>query len=113
MIEVCMDQLADELGMDRLELRRKNFIPKEDFPARWRSASSTTRATTRARWTSSWSAVDLDAFERERAEQRAKGIARGIGFSTYTEICGLAPSRVTGPAASACRPGCGSRPSSA
>jgi carbon-monoxide dehydrogenase large subunit len=33
MLEVCMDQLADELGMDRLELRRKNFIPKEDFPA--------------------------------------------------------------------------------
>ena len=31
MIEVCMDQLADELGMDRLELRRKNFIT--EFPA--------------------------------------------------------------------------------
>ena len=33
MIEVTLDQLAAELGMDRLELRRKNFIPKEDFPA--------------------------------------------------------------------------------
>ena len=33
LIEVMMDQVADELGMDRLELRRKNFIPKEDFPA--------------------------------------------------------------------------------
>ena len=33
MIEVTLDQLAHELGMDRLELRRKNFIPKEDFPA--------------------------------------------------------------------------------
>ncbi len=32
MIEVMLDQLADELGMDRLEIRRKNFIPKEDFP---------------------------------------------------------------------------------
>ena len=28
-----MDQLAAELGMDPLELRRKNFIPKEKFPA--------------------------------------------------------------------------------
>src|SRR5581483_7737879 len=27
-----------------------------------------------------------------------QGIYRGIGFSTYTEICGLAPSRITGPA---------------
>ena len=33
MIEVTLDQLAAELGMDRLEIRRKNFIPKEDFPA--------------------------------------------------------------------------------
>ena len=31
-IELMMDQLADELGMDRLELRRKNFIPKDEFP---------------------------------------------------------------------------------
>ena len=31
-IELMMDRLADELGMDPLELRRKNFIPKEEFP---------------------------------------------------------------------------------
>ena len=33
LIEVMVEQLAAELGMDPLELRRKNFIPKEDFPA--------------------------------------------------------------------------------
>ena len=33
MIEVTLDQLASELGMDPLEIRRKNFIPKDDFPA--------------------------------------------------------------------------------
>ncbi len=32
MIEVCIDQLAAELGMDPLELRRRNFIPADDFP---------------------------------------------------------------------------------
>src|SRR5215210_2953116 len=31
-VELMMDRLADELGMDRLDLRRKNFIPKEEFP---------------------------------------------------------------------------------
>ena len=40
---------------------------------------------------------DLDAFRREQEELRERGIYRGIGFSTYTEICGLAPSRVVGP----------------
>ncbi len=33
LIEVMVEQAAAELGMDSLELRRKNFIPKEDFPA--------------------------------------------------------------------------------
>jgi carbon-monoxide dehydrogenase large subunit len=32
MMEVVMDQMADELGMDRLELRRKNFIAADSFP---------------------------------------------------------------------------------
>ena len=41
--------------------------------------------------------VDVEAFRREQAELREKGIHRGIGFSTWMEICGLAPSRVVGP----------------
>src|SRR3954454_19741387 len=43
------------------------------------------------------SQVDVEAFQREQAELREKGILRGIGFSTWMEICGLAPSRVVGP----------------
>src|SRR5204862_6378437 len=39
----------------------------------------------------------LDAFRAEQAELRERGILRGVGFSTYTEICGLAPSRAVGP----------------
>jgi carbon-monoxide dehydrogenase large subunit len=98
MLEVCMDQLADELGMDRLELRRKNFIPKEDFPAEVAFGIVYDSGDYAGALDKLMERIDLDAFEAERAEQRAKGIARGIGFSTYTEICGLAPSRVTGPA---------------
>jgi carbon-monoxide dehydrogenase large subunit len=98
MMEVCMDQLADELGMDRLELRRKNFIPKEDFPAEVAFGIVYDSGDYNAALDKLMGRIDLDAFEREREELKAKGIARGIGFSTYTEICGLAPSRVTGPA---------------
>ncbi|HWC27843.1 MAG TPA: molybdopterin cofactor-binding domain-containing protein, partial [Solirubrobacteraceae bacterium] len=41
--------------------------------------------------------VDLDAFRAEQASLRERGVLRGIGFSSYTEICGLAPSRAVGP----------------
>ncbi|HEX2413814.1 MAG TPA: molybdopterin cofactor-binding domain-containing protein, partial [Thermoleophilaceae bacterium] len=40
---------------------------------------------------------DLDEFRREQAELRKQGIHRGVGFSTWVEVCGLAPSRAVGP----------------
>jgi aerobic carbon-monoxide dehydrogenase large subunit len=97
MIEVTLDQLAAELGIDRLELRRKNFIPKEDFPAAVATGVVYDSGDYEKTLDKLLEHVDLKAFEREREELRAKGVYRGIGFSTYTEICGLAPSRITGP----------------
>ncbi|HEY2652418.1 MAG TPA: xanthine dehydrogenase family protein molybdopterin-binding subunit [Solirubrobacteraceae bacterium] len=97
MIEVTLDQLADELGMDRLELRRKNFIPKEDFPAEIPIGVIYDSGDYEKALDKLLEHVDLDAFRREQEELRANGIYRGIGFSTYTEICGLAPTRVVGP----------------
>jgi carbon-monoxide dehydrogenase large subunit len=98
MVEVTLDQVAHELGMDRLEIRRKNFIPKEDFPAAVATGVIYDSGDYPKALNKLLEHVDVDAVERERAELRDKGIYRGIGFCTYTEICGLAPSRVTGPA---------------
>ncbi len=97
MIEVVMDQLADELGMDPLELRRRNFIPKEDFPAEVAYGIVYDSGDYHGSLDKLVENLDLDAFRREQAQLRERGVYRGIGFSTYTEICGLAPSRVTGP----------------
>jgi carbon-monoxide dehydrogenase large subunit len=98
-IELIMDQLAQELGMDRLELRRKNFIPKEDFPADIPIGVTYDSGDYHGSLDKLLEHVDLEAFERERAEMLEKGVYRGIGFSTYVEICGLAPSRAVGPSA--------------
>jgi carbon-monoxide dehydrogenase large subunit len=98
MVEVCMDQIAAELGMDPLEIRRKNFIPKEDFPATTAVGIVYDSGDYHGALDKLLEHVDVEAFRREQAEQRGKGIHRGLGFSTYTEICGLAPSRITGPA---------------
>src|SRR3954463_7049957 len=93
MIEVCIDQLAEELGMDRLELRRKNFMDPDSFPHETALGVVYDSGNYPA-------ALDLllTHFDAEAIKAQApEGKLRGIGFSTYTEICGLAPSRVTGP----------------
>jgi aerobic carbon-monoxide dehydrogenase large subunit len=98
LIEVMIDQLGAEIGVDPLEIRRKNFIPKEDFPAEVAVGVVYDSGDYHG-------ALDkllqnlggIDAFRQEQASLREQGIYRGIGFSTYMEICGLAPSRVVGP----------------
>jgi carbon-monoxide dehydrogenase large subunit len=97
MLEVTMDQLAHELGIDRLELRRRNFIPKEEFPAETALGMIYDSGDYHGTLDRLLQHVDPAEVRRQAEELRPKGIYRGIGFSTYTEICGLAPSRVTGP----------------
>ncbi|HSD80950.1 MAG TPA: xanthine dehydrogenase family protein molybdopterin-binding subunit [Solirubrobacteraceae bacterium] len=94
-IEVCIDQLADELGMDRLELRRKNFI--KEFPNERPHGFVYDSGDYDGTLDKCLEMLDLDAFRREQAELRERGIYRGVGFSTYVEICGLGPSRALGP----------------
>ena len=98
MIEVTLDQLAHELGMDPLEVRRKNFIPKEDFPAAVATGVIYDSGDYHKTLDKLMEHVDVAAFRAEQEQLRAQGIYRGIGFCTWTEICGLAPSRITGPA---------------
>ncbi|HEX6658972.1 MAG TPA: xanthine dehydrogenase family protein molybdopterin-binding subunit, partial [Ilumatobacter sp.] len=98
LIEVMVEQLAHELGMDALELRRKNFIPKEDFPAEVAIGIVYDSGDYDGSLDKLLEHVNLDEFRREQEELRAKGVYRGIGFSTWMEICGLAPSRAVGPA---------------
>jgi carbon-monoxide dehydrogenase large subunit len=97
-VERIMDELAVELGMDPLELRRKNWIQTQEFPfttvAGMTYDSGDYETATRE-------ALDLIGYEELREEQRRRResndpVQLGIGFSTFTEMCGLAPSRVLG-----------------
>src|SRR3954469_9778449 len=97
MIEVCMDQLADELGMDRLELRRRNFIPPEAFPYETPFGVTYDSGRYAGALDKLLTHIQPDAIEAEKRQAREQGKLRGLGFCTYTEICGNAPSRAVGP----------------
>ncbi len=96
-IEVMLDQAAAEIGISPVRIRRQNFIPKEDFPAEVAVGVVYDSGDYHKTLDRLLEHVDLDAFRREQEELRSRGVYRGIGFSTYVEICGLAPSRVVGP----------------
>ncbi|MGE5691058.1 MAG: xanthine dehydrogenase family protein molybdopterin-binding subunit [Pseudomonadota bacterium] len=98
-IERAVDLVARELGLDPLEVRRRNFIPPDAFPydpagiLKGLEYDSGDYEKTLGR---ALELVDLDAFRAEQAEAREQGRYLGIGFSTYVEICGVAPSKWIG-----------------
>jgi carbon-monoxide dehydrogenase large subunit len=97
LLEVLIEQSAAELGMDPIEIRRKNFIPKEDFPADVAVGVTYDSGDYHGSLDKLLANLDLDAFRAEQTQARSQGRYLGIGFSTYMEICGLAPSRAVGP----------------
>jgi len=97
LLEVMIEQAAHEIGVAPVDIRRKNFIPKEDFPAEVAVGVIYDSGDYHGTLDKLLSKLDLEELERERAQLRERGIYRGIGYSTYMEICGLAPSRVVGP----------------
>ena len=93
-VERAVDLVARELELDPVEVRRKNFIPPDAFPydpgilnGLQYDTGDYTKTLDRA-----LEIVGYEDFRREQAEARQQGRYRGIGFSTYVEICGAAPS---------------------
>jgi carbon-monoxide dehydrogenase large subunit len=97
-IERAMDELAAELGLDPLEVRRRNWIGHEEFPFTTVCGLSYDSGNYEAATAKAKELFGYDDLRQEQAERRAAGdaVQLGIGVSTYTEMCGLAPSRVLG-----------------
>ncbi|WP_199435347.1 xanthine dehydrogenase family protein molybdopterin-binding subunit [Qaidamihabitans albus] len=97
-IERIMDELAAELGMEPLELREKNWIKHEEFPYTTVSTLTYDSGNYEAATEKAKQLFDYDGLRREQRERRERGdpVQLGIGISTFTEMCGLAPSRVLG-----------------
>jgi aerobic carbon-monoxide dehydrogenase large subunit len=92
-IERAIDRLADEIAMDPAEVRRKNFIPPDAFPFNTISGITYDSGDYAPALDRALAMADYKGFEKRRAEAKARGNYRGIGISSYVEICGLAPSK--------------------
>ncbi len=97
-IERMMDELAAELGRDPLELREQNWIRHEEFPYPTVAGLEYDSGNYEAATAKATELFDYDGLRREQAQRRASGdpVQLGIGVSTFTEMCGLAPSRILG-----------------
>jgi aerobic carbon-monoxide dehydrogenase large subunit len=93
LIERLVDRLADELGLDAAEIRRRNFAT--EFPYTTATGLVYDSGDYAKALDKALEMSDYASFEARRNEAAARGNYRGIGLSTWVEICGLAPSAVT------------------
>ncbi|HEX2116784.1 MAG TPA: xanthine dehydrogenase family protein molybdopterin-binding subunit [Alphaproteobacteria bacterium] len=96
LLERLVDVAARETNMDRVEIRRRNFIPNDAFPYQTPVALQYDSGNYHATLDQALKAADWAGFEKRRAEAKARGKLRGIGVSTYIEACGIAPSNIAG-----------------
>jgi len=97
-VERIMDELAVELGRDPMELRQQNWITNTEFPFTNAGGLTYDSGNYEAATEKAMATFDYAGMRREQARRRADGdrVQLGIGISVFTEMCGLAPSRLLG-----------------
>ena len=95
-IECAMDALAREMKIDPFELRKRNFIQKEQFPYTAFSGLTYDSGDHLLAADKAAGIADYAGIRAKQAKQNVPGAKKllGIGMSSYFEMCGLAPSRV-------------------
>ncbi len=93
-LERVIDKAAREMGIDPVELRRRNFVT--EFPYATPVAVEYDTGDYHATMDKLLEIADAAGFEARRAESARKGLLRGFGVNAYIEACGLAPSNLAG-----------------
>jgi carbon-monoxide dehydrogenase large subunit len=93
--ERTIDAVARHLNLDQVEIRRKNFIQRGDFPHRPYGSTGVMfdSGNYQGCLDKALAAFDYEGRSRERDALRRDGVYRGIGVAAYTHMCGMAPSR--------------------
>lgn len=93
-LERLVDKAAEGLGLDRIELRRRNFIKPDDFPYRTPVGVTYDVGDHDTALTEALQLADFDGFEGRRRESETHGKLRGFGIASYLELAGGAPGRL-------------------
>ncbi len=96
LIERLVDLFAREIGMDPVEVRRRNFIPKDRFPYTTATGLTYDSGDYEAALDRALELADYQGFRRRQEQARREGRYLGVGVVSYIEICGLGPSQVAG-----------------
>lgn len=94
LLERIVSRAAFELGLSQDEIRRRNFITQ--FPYQTPVALQYDVGDYVACMDASQKLADVAGFKARQAASKAQGKLRGIGYSSYIEACGLAPSNIAG-----------------
>jgi carbon-monoxide dehydrogenase large subunit len=96
LLERLVDKAARQIGMDRIEIRRKNLIRTDQFPYQTAVALQYDIGDYHATLDLALEQNDYKNYNKRKAASAAKGKLRGFGISTYIEACGIAPSAIAG-----------------
>lgn len=94
LLERIVSRAAWEMGLSQDEIRRRNFIT--EFPYQTPVALQYDTGDFHACLKKANEMADVAGIEQRKAQSKAKGLLRGLGYSSYIEACGLAPSNVAG-----------------
>ncbi len=93
-IERLVEVSARQLGLDPVDLRRRNFITA--FPHQTPVIMAYDAGDYNASLKKALEIADVKGFGKRKREAARHGKLRGIGYSTYIEACGIAPSQAVG-----------------
>jgi carbon-monoxide dehydrogenase large subunit len=94
LLERLVSRCAWELGLPQDEIRERNFVSQ--FPYQTPVALQYDTGDYHGALFKANALADVKGFGQRRQASEAKGLKRGLGYSSYIEACGIAPSNIAG-----------------